>query len=196
LRESHVSPPSVVDQSHLAGSSFFAGKCEIVDFHTFRGEILAVSPRSLHPDLPTLMPQRGPAASAASSLVGSEYPHAYAVLCVRPRAHIARQAEHRRHDTTYTPGVYPGPPGLIGFPDEEKCDDFRRFPTIFTLFHRISQKIASAHRFSRSHPPEPIGFSPFECPAHRNPFGWSTPDTHAMVRVCAHTPSTLSTPAT
>jgi hypothetical protein len=33
-----------------------------IDFHTFRGEIPAISPRSCRPDLPNLMPQRGPAA--------------------------------------------------------------------------------------------------------------------------------------
>jgi hypothetical protein len=59
-----------------------------------------------------------------------------------------------------------------------KIDDFRRFHTFFI---GSREKIASAHRFSGSHPPKPIGFSSFGRPTHRNPIGWSTPDarTHA-----------------
>jgi hypothetical protein len=89
------------------------------------------------------------------------------------------------------PGVMP----VIGFPDEglqgssafptrasTKCEN-RRFPTIFTLFHRISLKNRlRSSAFPMTPPPKPIGFSPFGRPTHRNPIGWSTPG--VRVRVC------------
>jgi hypothetical protein len=68
----------------------------------------------------------------------------------------------RTHTCTHAPGVYPGSCRPSDFPMRASQTHrlSRRGPpksvkmTIFTLFHRISQKNASAHRISRCPPPK------------------------------------------
>jgi hypothetical protein len=53
-----------------AGRRIFAGKCEIVDFHTFRSEILAIRPRSFLPIFP-VCPHSGGCGGAKDITIGS-----------------------------------------------------------------------------------------------------------------------------